>query len=132
MSNPAYSEFAQECNYCFACKVQPLPIEFERGMFRRLEIAHLIGGAARIADRRAVNRLCKAHHMLQEGETLRYNGKPLPKLTLANMLYLKQRFDKDFYCVEFIRELRRKKNGIIMVPEPEQLEVIEIGGGVNF
>lgn len=119
-----YAEFRTEFRYCWACRYQPLPREFSTGMLGKFECAHIIGGAGRVADRRAIVGLCKCHHMIQEGETFRYEGKPLPKLTRANMLWLKQMMDGEFYDLEFIRERLMAKNGMRVLPEPEPVEPI--------
>jgi len=117
-----YAAFHAFNKFCWACKVQPLPRELTRGLAGKLEAAHIVGSAGRAHDLRALVMLCKTHHMLNEGETIRHDGQALPRLTLENMLWLKRRF-----CVldvEFIRECRRKKNGIVVVPEPLPLEPI--------
>ena len=118
-----YAKFIADNPCCWACRVQPLPSEFSDDReWSQLHNCHIVGGAGRVHDRRVLVRGCKAHHWLNEGETLRHEGKPLPRLTLENMLWLKRRF-----CVldvEFIRECRRKKNGIVVVPEPLPLEPI--------
>ena len=118
-----YAEFSAMFIRCWACEADPLPREFQTGPYDKLENAHIVGGSGRVADRRAIVRLCNAHHLLQEGNTLRHNGDPLPKITLENMLWLKMVNDPDFYDIEFIRECRNRKNGIVFVPEP-----IALGG----
>ena len=117
-----YKTFHRLNKFCWACKMQRLPRELTTGLAGKLEAAHIVGSAGRAHDLRALVMLCKTHHMLNEGETIKHKGNALPRLTLENMLWLKRRF-----CVldvEFIRECRRKKNGIVVVPEPLPLEPI--------
>ena len=76
----------------------------------RLEIAHIVGGSGRVADRRAINRLCAGCHMLNHGHSVRLNGALLPVLTLEHMLWLKERNDPENYDLEFIKSLRIKSH----------------------
>ena len=104
-----YSEFAAEKADCWACRYQPLPSPDLLGYaFNKLEIAHIVGGPGRVADRRAINMLCMIHHHLEQGMAVKLDGCQLPKLTIENMIWLKQQCDPDNYDLAFIRSLRIK------------------------
>lgn len=77
-----------------------------------IERAHIVN-KPRAEDRRAVNFLCSACHDTQHGETLA--GWGLPKLTVANMLWLKREHDPQFYDRDFLQ-----KHSVQRLPEPEE------------
>lgn len=108
-----YAQFVNDNRYCWACILQPLPGDLDYPT-RKLENAHIVGGPGRKADRRSLTRLCKCHHDLQEGHSIRHEGDLLPRLTRANMLWLKKRFDPVYYDVEFLNQC-----AIGTMPEPE-------------
>lgn len=117
-----YQEFHRSFpSQCWACRHHRLPSEYSLGLAGKKEAAHIIGGPGRVNDRRSLVMLCNVHHRVQEGERFVVDENPLPLITLANMLWLKRRYDKDFFDIEFIRECRKKKNGRTDLPVPERI-----------
>jgi len=117
-ANP-YAEFALQFSEggCWYCGW--IPGQFDTNFFHvKLDIAHVIGGnGRRKKDRRALVYLCSFPcHQLNHGATIRYHGEPLPKITLANMLWLKQRYDPEYYDPEWIASLWHGR----ALPEPEE------------
>ena len=113
-----YTEFMIEFRRCFACRYQPLP-SIESGYPWVLENCHIVGNSGRTHDRRNLVRLCKLHHLISHGSTFAecLNA----KLTLENMLWLKQTFDEKYYDLEYLKSLRIKRHEPI---EPMPLEPI--------
>ena len=97
-----YGEFACMFPYCWFCAHRQ-----NRAVLQELHIAHIIGGSGRSHDRRNILRLCRDCHRAQHGE--HWPGCP-PQLTLANMLWLKKRFDPEFYDREYLQSRRIKRN----------------------
>jgi len=102
-----YAEFVWTfADECWACAVSPLPV-LTAIVFNPTETHHIVGGAGRRHDRRCLARLCKVHHMLAHGETIRRcDGTPLRRLTLGNILWLKSRFDAEHYDPAYLQSLR--------------------------
>jgi len=95
---PECLEFNTIYFYCWNCLCKPTDERWPFTEPTNLENAHIFGGHGRRKnDRRAVNRLCNLCHRLSHGATVRVRGKDLPKLTLANMLWLKREFDPKYY-----------------------------------
>ena len=99
-----YEDFIRSFPFCWACGIEPFgtsrmsqPIfgHEPADYWRHLESAHIIGGAGRVADRRAICRLCKLCHDLNHGASIymRQDGFYLPKIRIDHMLWLKCRFD---------------------------------------
>jgi len=90
-----YREFTCEHTFCWACGVEPgqCHLLMSPDYWRHLECAHIIGGSGRVADRRAICRLCKLCHDLNHGCRIVVDGKALPNLKLSHMLWLKHRHD---------------------------------------
>lgn len=107
-----YEEFVQEFPTCWLCDEQglcPSLKAFYAG-WNPIENSHIVGGAGRRADRRAIIRLCRLHHMAFDGHTIRNAaGKPVEGITIQNALWLKEKYDPSFYDVDFIKSLRHKK-----------------------
>lgn len=120
-----YSDFRQQFGgKCWACQWQPLP-QLDSVAFNPSEIHHVVGGAGRKHDRRCLVVLCKVHHMLAHGETIKTNdGYKLPALTIGQVLWLKIVFDRDYYDLDYIRSLRHKHNEPIE-PEPVIYNIYE-------
>jgi hypothetical protein len=114
-----YADFANKfkpdgCWYCGWREGQ-----YDSGFFHvKLDISHIVGGAGRRkCDPRALNLLCSFPcHQLAHNATIKVDGKPLPKLTMANMLWLKRKFDPENYDPEWIASLWLGG----MLPEPEE------------
>lgn len=77
--------------------------------------AHIVHNP-RKKDRRVAILLCPICHGLSHGE--RYPGHDLPPLTVANMLYLKQIFDPEYFDREFCQQ-----NTIGVLPLPKECHV---------
>lgn len=92
-----YSEFAALYWYCWNCA------HHKNIATQALDIAHIIGGPGRSHDRRNIIRLCRDCHRAQHGE--RWPGSPA-QLTLANMLWLKKRYDPMFYDRAYLKSIR--------------------------
>lgn len=112
-----FKQFMEEFTACWACGWR-LELYLSRDwMISRLENAHIIGGSGRKQDRRNIARLCSGCHRLSHGDIIRIAGEPLPKLTLGNILHLKQEFDPEFYSPDYLIDI---KIGVFL-PEPEKL-----------
>lgn len=92
-----YSEFAAMYWFCWSCA------DRNNIATQALDIAHIIGGPGRSHDRRNLIRLCRDCHRSQHGE--RWPGSP-KQLTLANMLWLKKRYDSTFYDRKYLQSQR--------------------------
>ena len=116
-----YGQFVSEFPFCWACAIQPINIRElgVPGWLNRLENAHIVGGAGREADRRAIIRLCDAHHRAQHGERLPFSKTMVVfGLNIENMLWLKQKFDPEFYDLDYTKGLRTKKHAPIKPKRP--------------
>lgn len=81
---------------------------------RRLEVHHIMGGAARKHDVRNYLRLCeRCHGVLHSGRI--YGG--FPDLTNAILLSTKQESDPDNFDPEYLASLKHKKH-LGYDPEP--------------
>lgn len=116
-----YAAFAQQFPYCWACGIGVgLPagyavlrdgVEYSRN----LEICHILGGSARVHQRLALWRGCQLCHRLSEATQVRAeDGELLPRLTLANVLWLKRDHDRPHYRPDGLRALWWKN-----LPGPE-------------
>lgn len=65
-----------------------------------IERSHIVN-KPRLEDRRLVVLLCSGCHKTSGGE--RIHGWTLPRLTLANLLWLKAKFDPQFYDRAFVQ-----------------------------
>ena len=89
-----------------------------------LEAAHLGSGSGSVLredDRRGVNCLCSLLHRLHVADsakvpTMNFNGKVYPTIDNANMIWLKQKFDPEYYDPDYIARIWACKP-----PEPEPL-----------
>jgi hypothetical protein len=115
-----YKDFVLDFPCCWICDQCPLDAgvtNFHSG-WNPLENSHIVGGAGRRADRRAILRLCRLHHMVFDGHTIRDSDKePIKPISIENALWLKQHYDNEFYDLEFIKSLRHKRFEPI-TPEP--------------
>jgi hypothetical protein len=64
-----------------------------------IERAHIVWNP-RAKDRRAVVLLCSLCHKVQHGERFQTD---YPKITRANLLWLKWKYDRNYYDVGFLR-----------------------------
>jgi hypothetical protein len=64
-----------------------------------IERAHIVW-APRVEDRRAVVLLCSRCHCIQHGDKFSFN---YPPVTRANLLWLKWKYDPEFYDTGFLR-----------------------------
>jgi hypothetical protein len=96
-------EFALTFQYCAACWIGPNPF-----LSRKLEIHHVVR-QGRSDERCNLLRLCNECHRLAEGETIRVDGRPLPKLTLARCLFLKRESDPEYYVRWRLQQLYHKR-----------------------
>ena len=84
-------------------------------MIGRLEMSHIVGGSGRRHDRRAIVRQCSGCHRLFHGDRVRIGGSLMPTLTKSNLLWAKQKFDPDYYDVEYLNSL-----SIARLAEPKE------------
>lgn len=108
-----YAEFIDRFRFCWACGWSG---GFRAWMVPRLENAHIVGGAGRRHDRRAIARLCAGCHRLSHGDRIVVDGIVLPTLSLQNLLWLKQAYDPEWYDVPYLQSLRIKR-AEALVPE---------------
>ena len=101
-----YQAFMVQFHCCMACGWNPARPIWRDWMIGRLENAHVVGGAGRRHDRRAIVRLCAGCHRLSHGDRILVRGIVLPVLSLENLLWLKQENDPANYDVEFLQSLR--------------------------
>lgn len=99
-----YAEFCQEFTQCWACVVRADRRRDDDRQWWILDIAHIVGGSGRRADRRAIARLCRPHHDVFDGT--RHAG--IKSITLENVVWLKQEFDPANLDIDFLRSLRHK------------------------
>lgn len=112
--------FERQFPLCFACGIRFGDIWDDAVKYPRwLEKAHLLRGCNRRIDRRAIIRLCKLCHDIADGPdepTQRDRaGVKLPKITLANMLWLKCVLDPLHFNLVWLQSIAIKK-----LPEPVQ------------
>lgn len=115
-----YAEFCQEFQTCWACDTKPFPVVGDPWAWHTwiLDCSHIVGGPGRRADRRCITRLCRSHHMIFDGFTIKpYREFEPIRLSLGNILWLKQKFDPEYLDIEYLRTLRTKKAEDIK-PEP--------------
>lgn len=128
-----YARFKEEFRQCWACIYQPLPSELSG---YRLEAAHIVGGAGRVADRKAIVCLCLVHHAQNGNGQFCHMSKgkstPLPEITLGQMCWLKKKQDPEFYDLPFIQECWRKKTGRIDAIELISVDPLEVTHGKGF
>ncbi len=112
-----YADFVAEFWFCWACGFEPSRHIWPRDWhFSRLDNAHIVGGQGRRPDRRDIVRLCHGCHLLSHGETVRIEGKLLPHLTRANLVWLKSIYDPEHYDRDYMDGLTNF--GRIEDPEP--------------
>jgi len=104
--NAAYKNMVGDTDhpYCWCCgRPSSDPPVWWSGPFL-IERAHIVN-KPRSEDRRAVILLCSLCHRIQHGEIHREveYAKPYPAITLANMLWLKWKYDRDFFDLGFLR-----------------------------
>lgn len=104
-------EFAAEHRSCAVCHWP------ESDMRRRMEIHHLVQGAGRKHDRRALLSLCSnCHAVFHSGSKV--TG--LPDLNKGILLTAKQESDPEHYDPAYLASLKRKKHlGYDPEPIPE-------------
>lgn len=90
--------------WCWACgrtEYQPPRDWFAPWLIER---AHIVGGiGCRVEDVRAVVLLCSRCHRLAHGATFRIQGRRLPNLKRAHLLWLKRHRDSERYDRAFLR-----------------------------
>lgn len=94
-----YGDFASLYWFCWSCASRENPGRATPAH----DIAHILGGPSRSHDRRNIIRLCRDCHRAQHGE--HWPGCP-PQLTLANMLWLKKKFDPVHYDRKYLKSIR--------------------------
>jgi hypothetical protein len=110
-----YEDFMLKFRVCWACRWNGKP--WRDWMVNTLQNAHIVGGAARRADRRCIARLCAGCHRLSHGDVIKVDGVRLPNLTLGNLLWLKRKHDPEYYDLDFLCELKMVK----FLADPEEL-----------
>tara|TARA_R100000742_G_C4278616_1_gene101682 strand:- start:1040 stop:1423 length:384 start_codon:yes stop_codon:yes gene_type:complete len=97
---------------CWACGSRRKPSWYHLPF--SIERAHIVN-KPRLKDRRCVVFLCSVCHRVQEGE--RFSVDDRVRVTLANMLWLKQKHDPEFYDLEFMQHC-----SVSILPLPEKYE----------
>lgn len=111
-----YQVFMQTFPYCMATGVTQHITLYWLDYPRVLQNAHILGGPQRTHDRRNIVRLSKLAHDLSHGYVIRgRDGMHLPKLTRANMLWIKQRQDPKYFDLDYLNSI-----GIQRMPTPEE------------
>ncbi len=114
-----YQQFVDEFPYCMIC-LWSLRDRRRNWHFAKLDVAHIVGGSGRIADRRAIVMLCAGCHRLSHldtikitegGETIR-----IPNLRAENLVWAKSIHDPENYDLEYLKSLRYRSDA----PDPEQ------------
>lgn len=105
-----YAEFTAKFPFCFACFWNRFS-ERRSWMLNELNRAHLVGGAGRVADVRAIVMLCAGCHRLSHGDQIRFppgHFPPqwLPNLRLEHLLWLKNKLDPENYDRNFLCQLK--------------------------
>lgn len=103
-----YETFAEAFPRCWACGWSPERSAWRDWMRPELHCAHILGGPNRTCDRRNLCRLCEGCHRLAHGAAINVDGRYLPKLWLANLLWLKKHRDPDWYDRKYLTELSRQ------------------------
>lgn len=106
-----YAEFAEQFGFCWATGERET-------VHRTLDIAHIVGGAGRRHDRRAIVRLAHDVHMASHGDRIRVGEELIPQLNIFNLCWLKERFDPECYDPDFIRSIRTKRAEQIIPVRP--------------
>jgi hypothetical protein len=105
--------------HCWACGREGLASDRPAGWGGPwyIERAHIVA-SPRMEDARLVALLCSICHRVKHGERLILNGQPwhLPPLTLANLLWLKLKFDPVNYDRAFLRRYSVKRLPIAIPP----------------
>lgn len=110
-----YAQFALDFQFCFCCGINPKKRIDSFFPARWLENAHILGGPSRTADRRSILRLCKLCHDLAHGSTIKdANKEPLPNLTRANLLWLKQARDGEHFDLDYLNSISIRR-----MPDPK-------------
>jgi hypothetical protein len=80
---------------------------------------HHIAKQGRVHETWNLSRLCRRCHDLAEGHSIRHNGELLPKLTAANVLWLKSMHDWPHYDRPALRE-RWRTLDLPLARQPEE------------
>jgi len=111
-----YEGFMRAFPFCMACGITEHATAWWLEYPRVLQNAHILGGPQRTHDRRNIVRLSKLAHDLSHGYVIRgRDGRCLPKLSRANMLWIKQRHDPEYFDLDYLNEI-----GIQNMPDPEE------------
>lgn len=113
-----YAEFTSDFPYCMACGIPDGTRDKTIDYPRHLERAHIIGGAGRVADREDIWMACKLCHDVSHGARIVVAGKPLPKLRLEHVLWLKRVLDNDHWNRRYLATLAGRKTLPDIVPPP--------------
>ena len=121
--DPNYTNMVVEAEnkFCWACGIQCQPYGYET--YRHvpwyapfmIERAHIVGGPGRIECRQVVNLLCSLCHSLNHRSVHRVEGTVLPFLERSHMIWLKQKFDPEFFDIELLNQ-----QSIGICPDPEE------------
>lgn len=111
-----YEEFANEFLLCWHCG-WALNTQSPTWHFAKLDNAHILGGAARTADRRNLCRLCEGCHRLAHGARVRRGGKYLATIGISEMLWLKKYWDLKYYDREYLNDLRIRRLPLARKPK---------------
>jgi len=101
-----YAEFNSWFTFCWSCGVND-SIKWVGGYPATLQRHHIVK-PGRETVRENIAMLCLRCHDLAHGAQIRSDGGVLPKLSLANVLWLKQIFDPKSYDRETLTRLYGK------------------------
>lgn len=122
-----YADFAREFDFCWQCGWREG--RFDTGFWHvKLDVAHVVGGSGRRKkDRRAIVRLCQFPcHRLAHGDVIRHNGLELPKLTMANLLWLKREYDPDYFDPFYIARIQVGEDRWAQMTEEDRVRALTV------
>ena len=112
-----YAAFTSDFPYCMACGIPDGTRDKTIDYWRKFERHHIIA-SGRVTTRENIAMLCTLCHHLEQGYMIRVNGKPLPKLRLEHVLWLKRVLDNDHWDRRYLATLAGRKTLPDIVPPP--------------
>ena len=118
--------------FCWACG-RPEGYRGKPGWWHgpfRLERAHIVN-KPRVEDRRVCVILCSLCHRIAHGD--RFTECKLPRLRIDHLLWLKRRFDRQFYDRKFMqRHSIRKLPPLYPIPAAYRIQLLERRKGLQL
>lgn len=108
-----YEKFMADFPFCFACGWSDFG-PWRTWGFPKIDNAHIVGGAGRQHDRRAIIRLCQSCHKSSHGERVVMGNKDgvnliMPKLTFGMLIGLKKEIDPIHYDQSYLMSIRTQR-----------------------